>query len=293
MTEDLQQRVKDLEEELAYLREQIANPQCETGLQCTKEMSSGEIRLVLEVGPYKGDLYLSRDMWHLIGETAGWAPQTDYDLFDRGWKAGWTRCSEGIFGKCLQAWDPLFQSLQYGYRELLFRRSSAVIANGPGHTLLVRKLCHDFENSDFESLNFWHRVDRDSISSTRIFEIKNENWVQDAYQWIQTQKEDSRCVIVADDADRGFLHGLLDLNRKDFDKLGLTPYALRVAADRFVHLVRTKLRPALFLIATGNSHFASLFHEKVGDQHAGLTQLVTLQSLSLESLWEESMWAVP
>ena len=202
----------------------------------------------------------------------------------------------------LDYWDSLSEKLRFRYEELaVSRRTTAVVvygAQGTGKTLLADKLKQglDRATTDQDSVgdrtNLWHRLTggskldpvliRDATRNTRLLHIEDDpKWIETCLKWFEQRSSHEHCIIVADNAERAyFLQGLLGLDDASFLQLGRTDEAYRMAAERFVGLTRTKLRPAFFLFLTNNEDFALNFSSRVNGQHA---DLIALEALPLPS----------
>ena len=94
---------------------------------------------------------------------------------------------------------------------------------------------------------------------------------------IKNRTSQEHCIVIADNAERSyFLQGLLELDASSFLALGRTEEAYRMAAERFVGLARTKIRPAFFIFLTNDENFALSFASFVNAQHNDLLSLEVL-----------------
>ena len=198
----------------------------------------------------------------------------------------------------LEYWDSLSEKLRFRYEELaVSRRTTAVViygAQGTGKTLLADKLkqglerARSDESSPGDATNLWHRLTggsrldpaliREATKLTHLIHIEDDpKWVETCEKWFEGRTSNEHCIIVADNAERGyFLQGLLNLDDAAFLQLGRTDEAYRVAAERFVALARTKIRPAMFLFLTNSEEFALNFSARVNAQHVDLVHLEAL-----------------
>jgi hypothetical protein len=195
----------------------------------------------------------------------------------------------------LEYWDGLSHKLRFKYEELaLSRRTTGLLIyaeQGSGKTLFADKLRQGLERakadpgSDGDRTNLWHRITGGSnlnkslinaaTQVTHIFYIEDdENWAEKLEEWFFHRAINEHCLVVADNAERGyFLKGLLKLDDAEFMRLGRSTEAYKLAAERFVSLARTKVRPALFVFLTNSEEFALNFVSEVNGQHNGLVDL--------------------
>lgn len=106
----------------------------------------------------------------------------------------------------------------------------------------------------------------------------DKSWTKSATEWFaHRDSNNEHCIIVADNAEGSyFLQGLLELDDAAFLQLGRTEEAYRMAAERFVSLARTRIRPAFFIFLTNNEDFALNFVSKANELHRDLISLEVL-----------------
>ena len=104
----------------------------------------------------------------------------------------------------------------------------------------------------------------------------NRKWVTQTADWL-TARKDRRCVVIADNAERGyFRQGLVDVSDADFVQLRNDRELTALAAQRLVEHCRTDLRGCLFVTLSNDDEFLLTLDEEVDAQHSGLMTLTRL-----------------
>lgn len=197
----------------------------------------------------------------------------------------------------LDHWDDLSEKIRFRYQNFAMRRTTnAVLIYGPqgsGKSMLASQLvgghasARSNRGAEADASNLWHRITggrtldpaliNSATQNTVIHHIEDDvEWVQAASTWHTNNPQMNRIVVV-DNAERAyFRQGLLQISTEEFLRLGNSDEAIRMAAEKFVALCRTELRPALFLLLTNNDVFATNFTSAVEDQHENLVSVELL-----------------
>jgi hypothetical protein len=200
----------------------------------------------------------------------------------------------------LEHWDSLGVELGMLYEGLALRRDTRILAvfgeQGSGKTLFATQLEAGVErtkeairsaNLKPDSTNLWHRVCGGAKLSPSLIEKSsarvavhmvenNSKWVDAATAWL-TPQSDVECLIIADNAERGyFRQGLLDLSDADFISLADQPETMKLVAQNLVDKCRNQLRGALLVLLSNDDLFLLSLQEAVDQQHEGLLRLGSL-----------------
>jgi hypothetical protein len=176
----------------------------------------------------------------------------------------------------LDHWDGLSNVLGEKFEGVALRGESRVLAihgeQGRGKTLFAQQLSKDFDRTkaegarQFDPANLWHRVaggiDRDihlvstATASAECIHIEDEpNWLKNLLPRL-VGNTSRNFIIIADNAERAyFRQGLVELGIADFLTLQDKPEFLTIAAQRLVHLCRTRMARCLIVMLSNDDRF--------------------------------------
>lgn len=198
----------------------------------------------------------------------------------------------------LDPWEDVAEDLRIYFDGVVRRRESRILAiygpQGAGKTLFATKLTADFSAAkrdrgriEPDRANLWHRISggrglaaeliADATRNADVLLAKNLNdWVDTTSHWL-SPRDDRRCIVLADNAERPyFRRGLVPMSDDNYLRMANRPEFTEFAAQKLVELCRGDFQGSLLIVLSNNLEFLGALERAVQSQHEGLLKLTHL-----------------